>query len=265
MWQAFIDFFIQIIEFTYHLTVDIGWPSYGLAIVFMSIAIKLVLFPVNQYQLNSMRRMQQIQPKLKELQERYKNDKEKFNEKVMALYSEYKINPLGGCLPLLIQMPIFIAFYRALSSIQYEVVEHAGFLWVPNIAEPDPYYGFAVLAALTTFLQQRISMVDVKDPTQRTMLYVMPLMMGWIAMSLPAGLPLYWIVFNILGILQQLFVNKKEDAQERARILTAEEEAREAAKEAEAMRAEKRAMRKNKEAVENHAESGHSKKGKNRR
>lgn len=259
MWQAFIDFFIQIIEFTYRLTVDLGWPSYGLAIVFMSIAIKVILFPVNQYQLNSMRRMQKIQPKMKELQARYKDDKEKLNQKIMELYTENKVNPLGGCLPLLIQMPIFIAFYRALSSIEYTVVEHAGFLWVPNIAEPDPYYGFAVLAALTTFIQQRISMADIKDPTQRTMLYVMPLMMGWIAISLPAGLPLYWVVFNILGILQQLFVNRRLDAQENAKNAAAE------AEEAKSTEEKSGAKGKNKEVVDNHAGSGNSKKGKNRR
>lgn len=258
MWQSFIDFFIQVIEYTYHLTVDLGWPSYGLAIVFMSIAIKLILFPVNQYQLNSMRRMQQIQPKMKELQERYKNDKETLNRKVMELYSEYKVNPLGGCLPLLIQMPIFIAFYRALSSIQYEVAEHAGFLWVPNIGQPDPYYGFAILAAATTFLQQRISMVDAKDRTQRMMLYTMPLMMGWLAMSLPAGLPLYWVVFNILGILQQLFVNRKMDEKEKMKKEMALQEMENGTA------AEKAGKGKNKEEAENHAGAGNSKKGKNR-
>lgn len=209
MFQTIINGFSWLITQAYHLTVSMGLPSYGFAIIMISILIKVVLFPLNHWQLKSMRRMQMIQPRLKELQERYANDRETFNRKTMELYQEYNVSPLGGCLPLLVQMPIFIAFYRALSTMEYEVIEHAGFFWIPNIAEKDPYYIICILAGLTTFLQQKISMGDSTDKTQRTMLYFMPLMMTWLATSLPAGLPLYWITFNILGIFQQIFVNKK--------------------------------------------------------
>ena len=210
IWSTFVQWFADIIQFMYILTVNLGIPNYGLAIIFMTIAIKLVMFPLTQKQLESMRSMQKIQPRVKQLQEIYKDDQQKLQTKTMELYKEQGVNPFSSCLPLLIQMPIFIAFYRSLYSFNFTVAEHAKFLWIPNVGSPDPYYILAVLAAGTTFLQQRISMVDVNDSTQKTMLYMMPVFMGWIAATMPAGLPLYWIMFNILGILQQLYVNHRE-------------------------------------------------------
>lgn len=218
MWQSFVQWFADVIQFMYGLTEGLGIPNYGLAIIFMTIAIKLVLFPLTQKQLKSMRGMQEIQPKLKYLQEKYKDDPQTMQTKVMELYKAQGVNPFGGCLPLIIQMPIFIAFYQSLLKFNFKVVEHASFLWIPNIGETDPFYILAVLSALTTYLQQRVSMVDTKDTTQKTMLYFMPLFMAWIAATLPAGLPLYWVVFNILGILQQLYVNY---SQNRAKLATA--------------------------------------------
>jgi YidC/Oxa1 family membrane protein insertase len=191
----------------YGLTASLGIPNYGLAIIFMTIAIKVVLFPLTQKQLKSMRGMQEIQPKLKYIQEKYKDDPQTMQVKVMEMYKENGVNPFGGCLPLLIQMPIFIAFYQSLLNFNFKVAEHASFLWIPNIGDKDPFFLLAVLAALTTYLQQRVTMVDITDTTQKTMLYIMPLFMAWIAATMPAGLPLYWVVFNILGILQQLYVN----------------------------------------------------------
>lgn len=205
LWGSFVHWFAQVIQFMYGLTVSLGIPSYGLAIILLTIVIKLVLFPLSQKQMKSMREMQELQPKLKYLQEKYKDDPQTMQMKVMELYKEHGVNPFSGCLPLLIQLPIFMAFYYAL--IKFKFTENAAFLWIPNIANPDPFYILAVLAALTTYLQQRVSMVDTKDPTQKTMLYMMPLFMAWVATTVPAGLPLYWVVFNILGILQQLYVN----------------------------------------------------------
>ncbi|MEN6350250.1 MAG: YidC/Oxa1 family membrane protein insertase [Syntrophomonas sp.] len=208
MWQSFVQWFASIIQFLYGLTGSIGLPNYGLAIIIMTILIKLVLFPITHKQLKSMRAMQEIQPRMKYLQEKYKEDPQTMQAKLMELYKEHGVNPLSGCLPLLIQMPIFIAFYQSLYKFEFKVAAHAEFLWIPNIGSPDPYYFLAVLAALTTYLQQRVSMVDTKDPTQKSMLYVMPLFMAWIAATMPAGLPLYWVTFNILGILQQLYINR---------------------------------------------------------
>jgi YidC/Oxa1 family membrane protein insertase len=202
----------MLIEGSYHLTELIGLPNYGLAIILITILIKLVMFPLTNRQMKSMQGMKMIQPKIKAIQERYQHDKEKMNQKIMETYKEYDVHPLGGCLPLLLQLPIFFAFYQALLGMAYSVPEHARFLWIPNIGQPDPYYVIAVVAGLTTFLQQRQVMVDAKDGMQRNMLYFMPAMMGFIALTLPAGLPLYWIIFNILGILQQYWLNRKNTA-----------------------------------------------------
>ncbi|CFX25249.1 Membrane insertase OXA1/ALB3/YidC [Syntrophomonas zehnderi OL-4] len=210
MWQTFVQWFASVINIMYGLTAHIGLPNYGLAIIFMTIAIKLVMFPLTQKQMHSMRAMQEIQPKTKYLQEKYKDDPQMMQKKLMELYQEHGVNPLSGCLPLLIQMPIFIAFYQSLYNFKFVNEAHAGFLWIPNIGNPDPYFILAILAAVTTYVQQRISMVDSNDPTQKTMLYFMPLFMAYIAYKMPAGLPLYWVVFNILGIAQQLYVNQQK-------------------------------------------------------
>ena len=218
MWQAFVSWFSSVIQYMYDITVAIGLPNYGLAIILMTILIKLIMFPLTQKQMKSMRGMQEIQPKMKILQERYKDDPQTMQTKVMELYKQHGVNPFGGCLPLLIQMPIFIAFYRSLMGFEFKVQAHASFMGISNIGESvwklaveqGAFWALyiPILAGLTTYLQQRISTVDSKDPTQRTMLYMMPLFMAWIAATLPAGLPIYWIMFNILGILQQLYVNK---------------------------------------------------------
>lgn len=212
MWQTFVQWFAGVINLMYGLTVQIGLPSYGLAIILMTIAIKLVLFPLTQKQMKSMSAMQKIQPKTKYIQEKYKDDPQVMQQKIMEMYKEHGVSPFGGCLPLLIQMPIFIAFYQSLFNFKFINEAHASFLWIPNIANPDPYFILAILAAVTTFLQQKISMVESNDPTQKTMLYFMPVFMAWIAYRMPAGLPLYWVVFNTLGILQQLYVNKTNQA-----------------------------------------------------
>lgn len=200
----------------YGITISIGLPNYGLAIIFMTIAIKLVLFPITQKQMKSMRAMQEMQPKLKYIQDKYKDDPQKMQAKVMELYKEHGANPFSGCLPLLIQMPIFIAFYQSLYGFEFKVAEHAAFLGIPNIGETVWYFTthgapiaiyLPIIAGLTTYLQQKVSMVNTTDPTQKSMLYMMPIFMAWIAFTLPAGLPLYWIMFNILGIAQQLYVN----------------------------------------------------------
>lgn len=208
MWTSFVQWFADVIQWMYLLTDQMGVPNYGLAIILMTIVIKLVMFPLTQKQMHSMRAMQQLQPKMQYIQDKYKDNPQLMQTKMMDLYKEHGVSPFSSCLPLLIQMPIFIAFYQSLLNFQFKVVEHASFLWIPNIGARDPYYILAVLAAITTFYQSKLSTVNAKDPTQKSMLYIMPLFMAWIAATLPAGLPLYWVTFNILGILQQLYVNR---------------------------------------------------------
>ncbi len=229
VWQTFVDYFSEFINLSYSFTSMIGFPSYGLAIIFITVLIKLALFPITHKQMKSMRAMQALQPKVRWLQDKYSDDPQLSQQKMMELYKEHGVNPLGGCLPLLIQMPIFIAFYQALFGFQFVNAADSGFFMLKDISlsAPQafemgsfelawPYWLLIVLAALTTFIQQRISMVESTDPTQKTMLYFMPVFMGWIAYKLPAGLPLYWVTFNTLGILQQLIVNRSAEKDERA-------------------------------------------------
>ncbi len=216
MWQTFVHWFSELIQFMYVFTDVLGVPNYGLAIIFITILIKLALFPLTQKQMKSMRAMQEIQPEVKYLQEKFKEEPEILQKRTMELYKEKGVSPFGGCLPLLLQMPIFIAFYQSLIKFDFAVAEHASFLGIENIGQSVSYYigqgdfipvYLPILAAVTTYLQQRISMVDTKDPTQKSMLYMMPLFMAWIVLKMPAGLPIYWVMFNTLGILQQLYVN----------------------------------------------------------
>jgi len=193
-----------------------GIPNYGVAIILLTIVIKVVLFPLTQKQLKSMRTMQEMQPRMKWIQEKYKDDPQTMQTEIMKMYKEHGASPFSGCLPLLIQLPIFIAFYQALLQMSKTAFIHAanpGFLWIANlgvIVSKDPSltrFILPLLAGFTTYYQQKITMVDAKDPTQKSMLYFMPLMMAWIAYTVPAGLSVYWVMFNILGILQQMYVN----------------------------------------------------------
>ena len=144
---------------------------------------------------------------------------------MLKLYKEYDVNPAGGCLPLLIQFPILIGLFMALRQYDFTPIEHAVFLWVPNLGDVDPYHILPVLVALTMFLQQKLSMATTGGNEQtaqmmKTMLYVMPAMMLFVCWSMPAGLCLYWAFFSVLSIIQQHFMNKqkqKEIAEREAR------------------------------------------------
>jgi len=198
-------------------------PNYGIAIIILTILIKLVLWPLGSKSYKSMSEMKKIQPLMKEIREKYKNDKKKMNEEVMSLYRTYKINPLGGCLPMVVQLPVFFALYRML----YQAIElrHAPFfLWIVDLSAPDrlfrfdfavpfmePPYGIPVLTIImgaTMLLQQKMS-PPMGDPTQAKMMMFMPLIFTVIFINFSSGLVLYWLVNNILSIAQQYYIQKK--------------------------------------------------------
>ena len=198
-------------------------PNYGIAIIILTVLIKTVLWPLGSKSYKSMSEMKKIQPLMKEIREKYKNDKKKMNEEVMGLYRTYKINPLGGCLPMVVQLPVFFALYRML----YQAIElrHAPFfLWIDDLSAPDrlfhfsfsipfmePPYGIPVLTIImgaTMLLQQKMS-PPMGDPTQAKMMMFMPLIFTVIFINFSSGLVLYWLVNNILSISQQYYIQKK--------------------------------------------------------
>ncbi|MFZ5634223.1 MAG: YidC/Oxa1 family membrane protein insertase [Bacillota bacterium] len=200
----------KLINWLYDLTVIAHIANYGLAIILFTILLKIVLYPLTLKQMKSMYMMQQLGPKIKEIQDKYKGkDPQKMQQKIMDLYREHNVNPMAGCLPLLVQMPILIALFQALRTFVYADERHAGFLWIENLSQiNNEFYILAILAGLSTFIQTRMT-TNMADQTQKIMLYTMPLMIAYFATQVPAGLALYWVTFNILGIVQQYFVNKQ--------------------------------------------------------
>ena len=254
--QPISDLIIKIIDGLYQVTAAIGFPSYALAIILISILLKLILYPLMQKQMKSTMNMQEVQPKLEYVQKKYKNNPEKMNEEVMKLYKEYDINPMAGCLPLLIQMPILIGLFMALRQYNFDPIEHASFFWVPNLGLADPLHILPIMVALTMYAQQKVTMTSTSGNEQtaqmmKTMLYMMPAMMLFVCWSMPAGLCLYLAFFSVLSIIQQYFMNKQKKKEMEARAIreAEEKEKRIAAKKAK-MTAEKKAAAKQKTQIE---------------
>ncbi len=183
--------------------------NYGLAIILLTIFVKLLLFPLSNASYKSMSKMKKLQPKMKELQEKYKNDKETLNKETMQLYQKEGVNPLGGCLPMFIQMPVYIALYYMIQN----AVElyNAPFLpfWLTDLSEKDPFYIIPVSLGLLMFFQTKLNPQQMDNAQAKIMMYGMPLVFTYISLQLPSGMTLYWLVNTLLGILQQVYVNKK--------------------------------------------------------
>lgn len=185
--------------------------SYGLAIIALTVAIKLILLPLTIKQTKSMKKMQEIAPLQKKLQEKYKNNKEKLNKEITELYRKHQVNPLSGCLPLLVQLPFLIGLFRLLHEFNFG--DEANFLWISHLGEPDGTFIIPILAALTTFLSTKLTSGSAQAAQQqKTMMYMMPLLIGFMSTRFPSGLALYWVVSNIVQIAQQLIVAGKDSA-----------------------------------------------------
>jgi len=194
----------------FNLTSAIGLPYWGVAIILLTIIVKTLIYPLTWKQMASMRKTVELQPKIKELQQKYKDNPQKANAEVMELYKKHNVNPMGGCLPLLIQLPIFWGLYSALLHFNYGSSTSAQFIWFNLAQKHDPFYILPVLAAATTYLQTKVTSPNASsDPTQKTMLYIMPLFFGYISATVPPGLALYWVTMNIVTIFQQMYINRK--------------------------------------------------------
>ncbi len=196
-----------IFEFVHH---------YGLSIILFTIVVKVLLLPLTIKQTKSMKAMQDIQPKIQEIQNKYKSKPEKQNQEIMKLYQEAKINPMAGCLPLLIQFPILIGLYNVLREpVKYgvfaneaaRVAADTGFLWVPSLSAPDKTLILAILAGVTTFITQMLVMPkDQQQGSMKFMTYFMSFMMFWWGITFPAGLTLYWTASNLFQLAQHYLV-----------------------------------------------------------
>jgi YidC/Oxa1 family membrane protein insertase len=215
------------LEWLFNLSSLIGLPYYGMAIVLFTVLIKILLYPLTWKQMTSMRKMTALQPKMKELQKKYGNDKQKLNQKVMELYSKEQVNPYAGCLPILIQLPILWAFYRTLfqlpTTLGLQGNEPSVWFLGYNITVA---YGFPLsyhlllplLAGASTYLMTKVSTAtnpnagsapSGAEQTQKFMLLFMPLFLAYIVGTLPSGLGLYIVTMNIMSIFQTIYINKK--------------------------------------------------------
>jgi YidC/Oxa1 family membrane protein insertase len=180
--------------------------NYGLAIIIITIILKILFYPLTHTSYKSMKEMQKLQPKMQELKEKFKNDKDAMNRAVMELYKTHKVNPLGGCLPMLIQIPVFFALYKGLMfSIE---LRHAPFyFWIQDLSAKDPYYVTPIIMGVTMFIQQKMTPTNM-DPMQAKMMLMLPVVFTFMFLNFPSGLVLYWLVNNILTIAQQSYINR---------------------------------------------------------
>jgi len=226
------------------MSVDLGWftflaaplaallrfvynwvGNYGAAIIIVTVLIKIVLWPLTAKSYRSMKSMQKLQPKVAKIREKYADDREALNREIMRLYKTFKVNPLGGCLPMLLQIPFFIAFYRVLDSL-LELRGAPFFLWIKDLAAPErlgaldftiPFFEpptglpvLTILMGLSMFLQQKMTPNTMGDPIQAKIMMFMPLFFTLVLINMPAGLVLYWLVNNLLSIFQQTLINRPE-------------------------------------------------------
>ena len=238
MWQAFVNLIADALLLINQLLSGMGIPfSFGFAIILFTFLIKLLTLPLTLKQLKSSKAMQDLQPEIQKLQKKYKDDKEKLSQAQMALYKEMGVNPLSGCLPTLIQMPVWFALYRALFNLADVGTLKEGFLWIPSLAEPRdlswlwplPTTGegwltaaallvLPILTVLTQLVVQKMTAQtqtggDSQQAMMGQMMTLMPIMFGFFALQVPQGLVLYWVTSNLFMMVQQYFITRPSPTQ----------------------------------------------------
>ncbi|MCO7226618.1 membrane protein insertase YidC [Pleionea sp. CnH1-48] len=192
------------------LTMFQGFVSnWGVAIILVTITVKIFLYPLANAQYRSFAKMRLLQPKLEQLKERYGEDRQRMSQAMMEMYKKEKVNPLGGCLPLLIQMPVFLALYWVLmESVEIRQADFA--LWITDLSAKDPYFVLPILMGISMWLMQKMQPTSpTMDPMQLKIMQMLPVMMTVFFIFFPAGLVLYWLVNNLLSIAQQVYITKK--------------------------------------------------------
>lgn len=240
IWGLFVGFLESVLLTFYQWFQDVGLPgSAGLAIILFTIVARVVILPLTLKSLQSARKMQELQPQIKELQRKHGKDPQKLQEETMKLYREYKINPAGGCLPMLFQLPIFLGVYQAVINLaQIPPAEYAvgamvdvmarsglnitslqslgqaklsgGFLWLDDLGRVDPYYILPVLSVVFQLIVQLMATPRIQDPQQKAMaqsMLVLPVVFGYIGFTFPSGAVLYWVVGSILSMIQQYVIS----------------------------------------------------------
>lgn len=235
MTEAIARFFSQVLSYIYAVI-----PNFGVAIIILTVLLKLVTYPLNQKHLESNKRMQELNPEMQRIRQKYKNDKEKQNQAILEFMQKNKINPMAGCLPLLVQLPILYGIFRMLRETNVFLSETINTFLIPSLEFVDLaispnqfqgdlvqqiiYYSFPVLSGASTYIYQKLSMTD---PNQKMMLYMMPALFIFISFSFPAGLIIYWITNNLLTLGQHyLIINMDKKKNEK----TVETEAAQKAK-----------------------------------
>jgi len=200
-WRWIVRPFALVLLWLFQMLYSI-FSNYGIVIIVFALIIKAIFHPLTKKQVLSMRKMQSLAPKMEKLKERFKSDPTRMNQEMMKLYKEAGINPLSGCLPLLPQMPIFYALFQVFrTTIELRGAEFLG--WITDLSQKDPYYILPIIMTVSMFVQQKLSSTD---PKQKMLLYLMPLIFGFMFRNFPAGLTLYWTMFNIFSIIEQVWL-----------------------------------------------------------
>ncbi|MCB0403208.1 MAG: membrane protein insertase YidC [Bdellovibrionales bacterium] len=194
---------LHLLKFFYNFV-----KNYGVAIILLTLLVRGLFYPLTQKSMRSMKAMQKLQPQINALKEKYKDDRERLNREQMALFKTHKVNPAAGCLPILIQLPVFIALYQVLAN-SMELFHQPFFGWVMDLSAKDPFYIYPVLMGVAMFFQQRMTPSAGMEPMQQKMMMFMPIVFTFFMINLPSGLTLYIFVSTLLGMVQQLYTNRE--------------------------------------------------------
>jgi len=208
--HIFTNLLLQGLQFFYSLS-----GNYAFSIVLLTVAINLALYPLTLQSIVQMAALQKIQPKMKELQTKYKDEPQKMQKETMELYKAEKVNPLGGCLPTLLKIPFFIGLFYVLQGKEFAALisspeANASFFWIANLAKPDPTYVLPVLIGLSTFWMQKSMPNTAGNNSQMQMMtYMMPAFLTFICLRFPTGVQIYWMVSNLMAAAQQTYIQKQ--------------------------------------------------------